>query len=65
VERDFAGVVETVLARTRIDGELSAATARFAMSSSEADWTAQQRLRAERAGLDAALMQLAERRRDI
>ena len=64
VERDFAGVVDTVLARTRIDSELQAATARFARSSSEADWTAQQRLRAERAGLDATLMKLAEARRE-
>jgi DNA primase len=64
VERDFAGVVDTVLARTRIDSELQAATARFARSSSEADWAAQQRLRAERAGLDAALMKLAEARRE-
>lgn len=64
VERDFAGVVDTVLARTRIDSELQAATARFARSSSEADWAAQQRLRAERAGLDATLMKLAEARRE-
>ena len=60
VERDFAAVVDTVLARARIDGELAAATQRFAISGSEADWTAQQRLRAERAGVDGRLMALAE-----
>ena len=64
VERDFAAVVDTVLARTRIDGELAAATRRFASSGSEADWAAQQRLRAERAGVDSALMALAEAARE-
>ncbi len=64
LERDFAAVVDTVLARTRIDGELAAATRRFANSESEADWTAQQRLRAERAAVDGTLMRLAETRRN-
>ena len=64
VERDFVAVVDTVLARARIDGELAAATRRFAISECEADWTAQQRLRAERAAVDATLMVLAETRRD-
>ena len=64
VERDFAAVVDTVLARTRIEGELAATTARFAQTASEADWNAQQRLRAERAQVDAALMKLAEDARE-
>ena len=64
VERDFAGVVDTVLARTRIDSELQAATARLARNMSEADLAVQQRLRVERGGLDATLMKLAEARRE-
>ena len=60
VERDFKGLVETVLARARIAGELAAATARFAQTASEGDWNAQQRLRAERAQVDAVLMKLSE-----
>lgn len=64
VERDFAAVVDTVLARTRIEGELAAVTARFAQTASEADWNAQQRLRAERSQVDALLMSIAERARE-
>jgi len=60
VERDFGSLVDSVLARARIDGELAAATARFAHTATEADWNAQQRLRAERAEVDAVLMKLSE-----
>ena len=60
VERDFAAVVDTVLARTRIEGELAAATARYARAETVENYAAQQRLRAERVGLDAVLMEMAE-----
>ena len=64
VERDFAAVVDTVLARARIEGELAAATARFSQTASEADWNAQQRLRVERSQIDATLMSISESARE-
>ena len=61
---DFAMLVDTVLARTRIDGELAAATARFRLSLSEADFERQQALVSERSEIDEAMKRLAESRRD-
>ena len=60
---DFAMLVDTVLARTRIEIELAAATARFKLTLAEADFERQQSLLSERTGLDEAMMRLAESRR--
>ena len=60
IERDFAAVVDTVLLRTRIESELAAATARYAQSETQSNWDAQQRLRAEKASINAMLMSLTE-----
>ena len=57
-------LVDTVLARARIDGELAAATARFQVTLAEADFERQRALLAERIEIDAAMMRLAESRRD-
>jgi DNA primase len=62
--QDFALLVDTVLARSRIDNELAAATARFKQTLADADFERQQALRAERAEIDAVMMRLAESRRD-
>ena len=61
---DFALLVDTVLARSRIDAELAAATARFMQTLADGDFERQQALRAERAEIDAVMMRLAESRRD-
>ena len=60
VERDFAAVVDTVLARTRIEGELVQATTAYARDITDENLQRQQRLRAERASIDAKLMNMAE-----
>jgi DNA primase len=62
--QDFAMLINTVLARTRIDGELQAVTARLQKSMTDGDFERQQALRAERAEIDSAMMRLAESRRD-
>ena len=62
--QDFAMLISTVLARTRIDGALNDVTARLQVSMTDADFQRQQTLRAERAEIDAAMMRLAESRRD-
>ena len=62
--QDFAMLINTVLARTRIDSELQTVTARLQRSMSEGDFERQQSLRAERAEIDTAMMRLAESRRD-
>ena len=61
---DFAMLVDTVLARTRVDLELVAATARFKMTLADADFERQQALLAERVEINEAMMRLAESRRD-
>lgn len=61
---DFAMLVDTVLARTRIDAELAVATARFKLSLAEIDFERQQALVSERSEIDEAMMRLAESRRD-
>ena len=63
-QRDFAMLVDTVLARARIDGELAAATARFQATLADVDFDRQRALLAERIEIDAAMMRLAESRRD-
>jgi DNA primase len=62
--RDFALIVDTVLARARIDTELATATARFKQTLADADFERQQALVAERVEIDAVMMRLAESRRD-
>ena len=62
--QDFAMLINTVLARTRVDSELQTVTARLQRSMSESDFERQQALRAERAEIDTAMMRLAESRRD-
>ncbi len=63
-ERDFGLVLETIVARTRIDAALAAATARLASSLDEGDFERQRALLAERAEIDSAMMRLAESLRD-
>jgi DNA primase len=58
--RDFGLLVETIAARTRVEGELSAATARLRSSFESDDYDRQQALLAERVELDSAMMRLAE-----
>ena len=58
--RDFGLLVETIAARTRVEGELAAATARLRSSFESADFERQQALLAERVELDSAMMRLAE-----
>ncbi|NJC07382.1 DNA primase [Polymorphobacter fuscus] len=61
---DFAVLVDTILARGRVESELAAVTARLKVTLSEADFERQQALRAERVEIDEAMMRLAESRRD-
>lgn len=61
---DFALLLDSVLARSRIDAELVAATARFQQTLADADFERQQALRIERGEIDAVMMRLAESRRD-
>jgi len=61
---DFALLLDTVLARSRIDDELAAATARFQQTLADGDFERQQALRIERGEIDAVMMRLAESRRD-
>lgn len=61
---DFAMLVETILARARIDLELAAVTSRFKATLAEGDFERQQVLLGERVEIDAAMMRLAESRRD-
>jgi DNA primase len=61
---DFALLLDSVLARSRIDAELAAATARFQQTLADADFERQQALRIERGEIDAVMMRLAESRRD-
>jgi DNA primase len=58
--RDFGLLVETIAARTRVEGELAAATARLRSSFESGDFERQQALLAERVELDSAMMRLAE-----
>jgi DNA primase len=58
--RDFGLLVETIAARTRVEGELAAATARLRSSFESHDYDRQQALLAERVELDSAMMRLAE-----
>ena len=62
--QDFAMLINTVLARTRIDQELQTVTAVLQSSMTDGDFDRQQVLRAERAAIDTAMMRLAESRRD-
>jgi DNA primase len=61
---DFAMLIDTVLARTRVDGELATATARFKLTLADVDFERQQALLAERVEIDEAMMRLAESRRE-
>jgi DNA primase len=58
--RDFGLLVETIAARTRVESELAAATARLRSSFESEDFARQQALLAERVELDSAMMRLAE-----
>ncbi len=62
--RDFGMLVDSIVARRRIDGELAAATARFRTSLDDGDFAQQQNLLAERREIDQAMMRLAESLRD-
>ena len=61
---DFAMLVDTVLARSRVDAELAIVTSRLQLNLAPADFDRQQALRAERSEIDAGMMRLAESRRD-
>ncbi|MBU6167155.1 MAG: DNA primase [Alphaproteobacteria bacterium] len=61
---DFAVAVQQVTARLGLVRALEAATARFQASLDEADYEAQQGLRRDVEALDAAMMRLAESRRE-
>ncbi|GGE04773.1 DNA primase [Polymorphobacter glacialis] len=58
--RDFGMLIDTIAARTRIEIELAAATARFRGSMDDRDFSRQQALLAERVEVDSAMMRLAE-----
>ncbi len=62
--RDFGMLVDTIAARTRIETELAAATARFRTTLEAEDFNRQQALLAERVEIDSAMMRLAESLRD-
>ncbi len=62
--QDFAMLINTVLARARIESELLAVTYGLQKSMTDQGFERQQALRAERAEIDAAMMRLAESRRD-
>uniref|UniRef100_UPI00286E0107 DNA primase n=1 Tax=Sandarakinorhabdus sp. TaxID=1916663 RepID=UPI00286E0107 len=62
--RDFGMMVGTAAARLRITAELAAATQRFQTTLSEADFEAQQSLRAEQNEIEATMMRLAESLRE-
>ena len=62
--RDFGMLVDSIVARRRVEGELAAATARFRTSLDDGDFSRQQALLAERVAIDAAMMRLAESLRD-
>ncbi|OYU15637.1 MAG: DNA primase [Alphaproteobacteria bacterium PA4] len=61
--RDFGMVLDSIMARARLEITLAAATARFRDSLDEADYQQQQALLAERIEIDEAMMRLAESRR--
>ncbi|MEY2883998.1 MAG: primase [Pseudomonadota bacterium] len=61
--RDFGMVLDSIMARARLEIALAAATARFRDSLDEADYQQQQALLAERIEIDEAMMRLAESRR--
>ncbi len=58
--RDFGMLVDSIVARRRIDAELAAATMRFRTSLDDTDFAVQQSLLAERRAIDEAMMRLAE-----
>ena len=61
---DFAMTLGQATARAGLVQALAEATVRFQSSMDEADWEAQQNLRQEIEALDAAMMKLAESRRE-
>ena len=61
---DFAMTLAQATARTGLVEALAEATIRFQSSMDEADWAAQQERRQEIEALDAAMMALAESRRE-
>ncbi|MEI6485097.1 MAG: DNA primase [Sphingomonadales bacterium] len=63
-EDDFGAALAQATARTAMVEALVAATIRFQSSLDEGDWEEQQRLRSDIEALDAAMMRLAESRRD-
>ena len=63
-DADFAMTLAQATARTGLVQALAEATMRFQSSLDEADWEAQQTLRQEIGALDAAMMALAESRRE-
>ena len=63
-DADFAMTLAQATARTGLVEALAEATIRFQASLDEADWDAQQSLRQEIEALDAAMMALAESRRE-
>uniref|UniRef100_UPI00286DCB77 toprim domain-containing protein n=1 Tax=Sandarakinorhabdus sp. TaxID=1916663 RepID=UPI00286DCB77 len=63
-EADFAMTLAQATARAGLVQALAEATIRFQSSLDEADWEAQQNLRQEIEALDAAMLKLAESRRE-
>jgi DNA primase len=63
-QADFAMVLSQATARAGLVQALAEVTVRFQSSLSEADYEAQQALRTDIATLDAAMMALAESRRE-
>ena len=63
-EADFGMALAQATARTGMVEALAAATVSFQASLGEAEWEAQQRLREDIETLDAAMMKLAESRRE-
>ncbi len=63
-EADFGAALAQATAREGMIAALAEATVRFQSSLDESDWEEQQRLRIEIEALDAAMMRLAESRRD-
>ncbi len=63
-DADFAMTLAQATARTGLVQALAGATTRFQSSLDETDWEAQQILRQEIGALDAAMMALAESRRE-
>lgn len=62
--RDLACVVDSLMARRRIEEELSQVTARLRQSMAESDFAEQQRLLRERMSVDQELIRLAQRLRE-